>query len=133
MSSIVSRSSRPVYLANVLHIAKVDGVVSRAESWVLRSIINRIGAGNDDLAAARALLTDGPYTPQLPGSLNERMDNLQDMIMVALADGEAIPQESKPIEQMAKMMRYSQAGVDLAVRRAQVALGISLCQLLFSG
>ena len=122
MSTIVAKANRAAYLANVLSIAKVGGKVASTESLVLRSIIHRIGGTQDDVAAAGKLLGDGHYRVQLPDSLNERMDNLQDMIMVAIADGNLSPMESKPIERMAKAMHYAQADVDLALRRAEMAL-----------
>ncbi len=122
MSKTVAKADRPTYLANVLSIAKVDGDVAGTESLVLRSVIRGIGASQEDVVAAGALLGSGGYKMRLPKSLNERMNNLQDMVMVALADGEASPMESAPIEQMAKAMRYTQADIDLCVRRAENAL-----------
>ncbi len=122
MSKIVAKANRPRYLANVLSIAKIGGKVAATESLVLRSIIHRIGGTQEDLAAAGKLLGEGHYQVQLPDSLNERMDNLQDMIMVAIADGNLSPMEAAPIERMAKAMKYAQADVDLAMRRAKNAL-----------
>jgi uncharacterized tellurite resistance protein B-like protein len=122
MSKTVAKADRPTYLANVLSIAKVDGDVAGTESLVLRSVIRGIGASQEDVVAAGALLGSGGYKMRLPKSLNERMNNLQDMVMVALADGDVSPMESAPIEQMAKAMRYTQADIDLCVRRAENAL-----------
>ncbi len=122
MSKIVAKADRQAYLANVLSIAKIGGKVSATESLVLRSIIRSIDGTQEDIVAAGKMLGDGRYQVHLPESLNERMDNLQDMIMVAIADGNLSPMESAPIEKMAKAMRYSQADVDLAVRRAEIAL-----------
>jgi hypothetical protein len=42
--------------------------------------------------------------------------------MIALADGVISPMESEPIEKVAKIMNYSQADIDLALRRAQTEL-----------
>jgi hypothetical protein len=122
MSTPENRASLAPYLANVLSIAKINGRVAPAESLVLRSIIRRIGATQEDLTAAGKLLASGRYSMQLPESLAVRMDNLQDMVMVALADGDATPKETVPIEKLAKAMHYSQADIDLAVRRAELQL-----------
>ena len=122
MSKIVAKANRPAYLANVLSIAKIGGKVAATESLALRSIMHRIGGTQDDLVAAGKMLGVGRYQLQLPDSLNERMDNLQDMIMVAIADGNLSPTEAGPIEEMAKAMKYAQADVDLAMRRAKLAL-----------
>jgi len=122
MTTTIEKANRPAYLANVLSIAKINGDVSVTESLALRSIIHRIGATQNDLVAAGKLLTSGRYKMQAAKALNERMDNLQDMVMVALADGDADTTETAPIEQIAKQMHYSQADIDLAVRRAELAL-----------
>lgn len=122
MSTIVPKAQRPAYLANVLCIAKVTGDIASTESLVLRSIIHGIGGTRDDVATAGTMLADGHYQLQVPGSPAVRLANLQDMVMVALADGDLSPLESKPIEMMAKAMGYAQADMDLVVRRAQNAL-----------
>lgn len=122
MQSGVSRLSRPFYLANVLSIAKVDGAVPPPASKALQSIIKRIGASDQDLADAARLLASGKYKVHLSREPSESMSNLQDMVMVALADGNVSPREAAPIERAAKVMDFSQADMDMAVRRAELAL-----------
>jgi uncharacterized tellurite resistance protein B-like protein len=122
MNTPVDNANRAAYLANVLCIAKINDTVAPAESIVVRSIIHRIGATQQDLVAAGKLLSSGNFGMQVPKSLTLRMDNLQDMVMVALADGDVSETESAPIETLAKAMHYSQADIDLAVKRAKHAL-----------
>ena len=122
MSELTDRAERAAYLANVLSIAKVNGRVTSTESLALRSIVKRIGASQKDLVAAGKLLSSGRYSIRPPQSMRQRMENLQDMVMVAMADGEASSKESDPIERLASSMHYSQADIDLAVRRAELAL-----------
>lgn len=115
----VSRLNRPYYLANVLSIAKVDGKVPAGESLALRAIVKRIGANDQDLADAARLLGSGSYRVQLPDVPSERMANIQDMVMVALADGDVSPDESAPIEKAVKRLGFSQVDIDMIVRRAE--------------
>ncbi len=122
MTTPVDNGTRAAYLANVLSIAKIDDGVAPDESRVLRSIIHRIGATQQDLVAAGKLLSSGRFNMDVPDSPSLRMDNLQDMVMVALADGSVSSRESAPIEVVAEAMNYSQADIDLAVRRAKLAL-----------
>jgi uncharacterized tellurite resistance protein B-like protein len=118
----VEKADIPAYLANVIHIASAGGKIAAKESFVLQSIIDKIDATNDDLNAARQLASRGHNKIYLPKTTHSRADNLQDMIMVALADGVISPMESEPIEKIAKIMNYSQADIDLALRRAQTEL-----------
>jgi uncharacterized tellurite resistance protein B-like protein len=122
MNTPVDNANRAAYLANVLCIAKINDTVAPAESIVVRSIIHRIGATQQDLVAAGKLLSSGNFGVQVSESLALRMDNLQDMVMVALADGDVSETEGAPIEKLAKAMHYSQADIDLAVTRAKHAL-----------
>jgi tellurite resistance protein len=122
MRGQIPKENLPSYLANVLSIAKIEGEVSQAESYVLRKIIHRVGGTQQDLIAAGKLLASGNYKLRLVDSAQERMDNLQDMVMVALSDGDASPQETAPIERIAAQMHYTQADINLAVRRAELEL-----------
>jgi hypothetical protein len=122
MSTIVPKAHRPAYLANVLCIAKVTGDVASTESLVLRSIVHGIGGTRDDVLAAGSMLAGGHYQLQIPETPAARIANLQDMVMVALADGDLSPLESDPIEKMAKAMGYGQTDMDMVVTRARNAL-----------
>jgi hypothetical protein len=122
MSKSLEKRDIPVYIANLLRIADSSGNIDGEESFALQSVFERVGADQDDLAAARDMLNQGRGRLYLPSSTNARMDNLQDMIMVALADGKITPLESEPIEKFARALKYSQADIDLALRRAKSAL-----------
>ena len=123
MRTTIAKADLPAYLANVMRIATAGGKVAATESFVLQSIFNRLGATEADLTAARQLLARGNEKIYLPKTTNSRMDNLQDMVMVALADGVVTPMESEPIEKIAKVMNYTQADIDLSLRRAETELG----------
>ena len=61
MTTPVDNGTRAAYLANVLSIAKTHDSVGPEESRVLRSIIHRIGATQQDLVAAGKLLSSGHH------------------------------------------------------------------------
>jgi len=122
MSRASNKADIPLYLANVLHVAGLDRRRGARESAVWDTVVERLGATDEDVAAAGRLLQGSGNNIFLPRSTHARMENLQDMLMMALADGRITPQEAGPIERVARTMRYTQADVDLALKRAESEL-----------
>ncbi len=118
----VQQSERPGYLAQVLSVGGNDGQLGTKELRALRGVIQRIGATHEDLVEAVRLRGEGRALPPLRSPL-ARMQNVQDMVMVALADGDLAGAEAKPIEALAAALRYSQADMDIIVKRAEDELG----------
>ena len=115
----LSRSERAAYLANVLSIARSHDPVDRREAIAVRAAAERVGADPSDLLAAKKLLGDGTYGLRYLARPSDRMANMQDMVMVALADGRTTNEETDPIEKLAKVMNFSQADMDMLVQRAE--------------
>jgi hypothetical protein len=122
MRNFLEKRDIPAYVANLIKIAELSGNADGDEPFVLQAIFDRIGADESDLAIARKMLERGHNKLYVPTANQSRMDNLQDMIMIALADGIITPLESEPIEKFARAMKYSQADIDLALRRAKGGL-----------
>lgn len=119
MSSQLSRQEATAYLANVLAVAQVSGESSRNQALVLKNVVDHIGADQHDMRTARALLSKTNYKIHLLAIPEMRVSNLEDMVMMALADNKVNPHEAEPIEKLAKALNYTQADVDMLVRRAQ--------------
>ncbi|MDA0989677.1 MAG: hypothetical protein O3A51_02875 [Verrucomicrobia bacterium] len=115
----LSRVDRVNYLANVLSIAHADGEMTRKEGLAVVDIAERIGADEHDLDSAKRLLNGGDYGLRLLQDPARRLDNVQDMVMVALADGTPQEIETGPVEKMAGILKFSQADMDMIVKRAE--------------
>ena len=113
-----------IHLANVLAIAAADGAVDAAEETVLRDVVARLGAGERELAAARALLARrSPYQLQAFEEPAACMAVIEDMVMMSLADGKVTPHESRPLDAFLEGLGYAQADIDMVVRRVRARLG----------
>ncbi len=121
MNAEVLKEERPGYLTRVLEVGGRDGELGPRELRVLNGIMRRIGADHGDLATAIAWHREGRALPPLRSPL-VRMQNVQDMVMVALADGDLAAHETGPIEKLAAALRYSQADMDIIVKRAESEL-----------
>lgn len=122
MDEFLSHSDKATYLANVLSVAKSDGKDTREEARVFQAIAERIGAEQRHFMAAQRLLRKGRYSLGYVRSRPLRMANVQDMVMIALADGTLEDEESKPIEGFAAQLRLDQQEMDKLVNRARSEL-----------
>ncbi|MDA1086024.1 MAG: hypothetical protein O2901_03305 [Verrucomicrobia bacterium] len=119
MKDSFTHADKATYLANVLSVAKADGKDAREEALVFQAIAERIGAEQRHFMAARSLLGQGTYSLGYVHSRQRRLDNVHDMVMIALADGTIDAAESKPIESFAAQLQVSQADMDALVEGAR--------------
>ena len=112
------------YLANVFAICGADGCVSPREVAVMKDVASRLNVSQKEITAARNLVASGHYELALLSDFRVRRDNIEDMVMVALADGNLQPQAAAPIEKFAKTLRFAQADMDMIARRAQSRLNL---------
>ncbi len=110
------------YLANVFAICGVDGRFATQEVAVLKEVARRLNVTQDEASAARDRVARGHYELALLSDSRAHRDNLEDMVMAALADGDLQPNESAPIEKLAKALRFAQVDMDMIARRAQTRL-----------
>ena len=122
MNTTIPKSEHAAYLANVLSIAHADEVFSHHEAVAFQSIAERINANQADIDKAWQLHRKGKHDLRFMHSPRVRMANMQDMITLALSDGGVSTEESAPIEKLAGTLKYSQADMDIMVRRAELAV-----------
>ena len=82
-------------LANVAAISAVDGKVTPEEGGAIQSIQKEIGAEETDLQRALTTVAKGNYNITPTGRFSERIQNLEDMVFVAISDGK-FSKEEKP-------------------------------------
>jgi hypothetical protein len=119
----MTRSEKITYLANILAVALADQQISRPETMAMRDVLGRLGAGDDLLQAARDLLDrEGAYALTPLADPADGMRNIEDMVLLALADGALQPDESALIEGFLSDLGFAQADMDMIVRRTQTRL-----------
>ena len=119
---LLTATERAAYLANVLSISKPPGEMSDLESEVLQGVISGLDATWDDVQKAHRMLANGTTSLRRMRSQHVKRDNIQDMIVMALADGDLTDEETKPIEKLTQMIGYSQVDMDMLVKRAETTL-----------
>ncbi len=120
--STAPSTDKIAYLANVMAIARADGMVTPAEQRVYQAIATRIGADPSEMAEARQRADSQDFHLTVMSDPPSRLANLEDMLMMGLADGNLDEKESMPLEKLAMGLKFTQMDVDMALRRAQVKL-----------
>ena len=107
------------YLANILLVGSADDKVVPAEGEATELIMNEIGATLDDLEKAAKFINDGSKRITPTGRLSDRVRNLEDMVLVAVADGELPEKEKRALLAFAKEIGLDREQVYLIVAEAK--------------
>lgn len=119
----MTREELIVYVANVLAVAAADGDVSAAEAGAMRAVLARLGADERLLSDARELMDrQAPYELEALDDPADCMHNIEDMVLMSLADGDVNPAESGPLEAFLSDLGFAQADMDLIVQRVRSRL-----------
>ena len=92
----LSEEEKITYLANLMAVSRADGSVSPNETYAIETAQKRIGAKRTALRKADTLAQSDGFSPTPVGSFSFRIANLEDMIVVSLADG-TLDHEEKPV------------------------------------
>jgi uncharacterized tellurite resistance protein B-like protein len=86
------------YLANVIHVARADGVISPQEKASLEGVRTSTGAKKAIYNAAMKAAESPSYSTLGVGSFAAKVANLEDMFRVALSDGDLSLWEQQVID-----------------------------------
>ncbi|MBN1673403.1 MAG: TerB family tellurite resistance protein [Kiritimatiellae bacterium] len=118
----MNKADKVAYFANVFLIASADNKLEPTEHTVLSAVLAEIGADARVLEEAKQLITSGSYSVTLPRERQDQLKNIEDMVLVALADGSLDRRETAPIEKLTEAVRLVQADMDMIVARARARL-----------
>lgn len=110
------------YLANIISVAGADGVVSEIEGKAIESIRQEINASESDLRKALHAIAHGGHQMTPVGRFSDKVRNLEDMIFVAICDGQLSKSEKPEILSFAKAIKISQNQVSEILSEAKLRL-----------
>lgn len=96
------------YIANVALISAVDGKLSPLEAQAIESIRQEIGVDESGLHQALTVVAQGNYRLSPVGRFSDQVRNLEDMILVSLADGDFAKEEKSEVLSFAKSIKINQ-------------------------
>lgn len=103
------------YLANVVRLARADGVLSSKELAALEEIRLGIGAKKGALNASTKTAESRDYLPTRVGTFAEQVANLQDMLYVGLVDGDLEDKELIMVTHFCDQIGLTKEQFDLMV------------------
>lgn len=97
------------YLANIVAVIHSDGVIQEEETSALESICQRIEAGQEDLEEAIRCVAENRFRLTPVGRFSDKVRNLEDMVFVAMKDGNLAKEEKALVLSFAKNIQITQS------------------------
>ncbi len=110
------------YLANVLAVARSDGVLSPHEEEAIEDVRVEIRAKKTDLKNAQKLSQREDFRASPVGRYSDKIRNLEDMVFMSLVDGDLDSSEKEVIRTFAKQLNVSQDQINQIVSESKVRL-----------
>jgi tellurite resistance protein len=108
------------YLANVIHIVRADAQLSAAEVAALATVVADMGAKKKEHRDAESLAGQPTFQVRPVGRYSEQIRNIEDMVFVAVADGDYGQTEKASIVEFARQLGLTQEQVDRMASDARV-------------
>ncbi len=115
----MEESQTAQYLANVLSVARADGTLSPAEDSALEGIRSSLKAKKTHLNQAQKVAASDDFVPTPVGRYSEQIRNIEDMVYVALIDGELANEEKRVVTAFAKQTGCTQDQLNRIVSEAK--------------
>ena len=111
----MSNSDQITYIANVFAIAQADSKVTEKEQSAIALVCQKNGLSEGDAQAATHLVQAGDYSITPVGRFSNTIRNLEDMLLVAMIDGDLANEEKKAMLAFAKAVKLSQGQINTIV------------------
>ena len=86
-----------VYIANILKLVQTNGALQAQGQGALARVCQRLPVDQSTLDDAAGMLAGGDYVMTPVGRFSDKIQNLEDMLYVGLADGELSADEKKQV------------------------------------
>src|SRR5210317_212758 len=86
------------YLANIIKMAQTDGKMSALSQGSLKEVCKKLQVDKKILKEAAGMVAKGGYVLMPVGRFSDKVMNLEDMLYVALVDGEFFEDEREEIQ-----------------------------------
>ncbi len=118
----MTKEEKLLYLSNVVFVAGTDHVISEAEAEAIEIVRQQMGASQGDLKKALHAVSHGHYQLKPCGRFSAKVRNLEDMILVAISDGEISKSEKPEILSFAKTIKISQDQITEILSEAKLRM-----------
>lgn len=103
------------YLSNIVYVARIDGKITTSETQAIEEIQKRIGAKKSELNKATQNAESPDFKIKLVGHFSDKIKNLEDIIYVALIDGDLDEKEKELFIDATSNLKISSEQIDLII------------------
>lgn len=107
------------YLSNVIRVVRADSQLTPAEETALATVVADMGAQKKEVKEAERLASQSDFQVKAVGRYSEQIRNIEDMVYVALADGDLGESEKTTIVELAQQLGVTQDQVDRIASESQ--------------
>ena len=112
------------YLANIIKISQLDGSLHPGQQEVIGKICQQLDAEENDLAEAIEAVANGGHILTPVGRFSDKIRNLEDMLLVAMIDGELNPSEKDEILAFVKKISLTRDQVRTMLSETRVKIDL---------
>jgi rubrerythrin len=114
------------YLANIIKVAQTEGKMNALSQGSLKAVCKKLQVDKKTLKEAAGLVAKGGYLLMPVGRFSDRVMNLEDMLFVALVDGEFSPAEREEIQGFVDKIQVSEEQVQIILTETKMKLDIQM-------
>jgi rRNA maturation endonuclease Nob1 len=103
------------YISNIIYVARIDGKISASETKAIDEIQKRLGVKKSDLNKATQKAESPDFKINLVGHFSDKIKNLEDIIYVALIDGELDEKEKLLFIEATSDLKINSEQIDIII------------------
>lgn len=114
------------YLANIIKMSQTDGKLNPKAQSALKEVCKRLLVDNKTLKAAAGAVSGGGHVLMPVGRFSDKVRNLEDMLYVALVDGEFSEAEREEIQGFVEKIDVTEQQVQTILMETKIKLDLQM-------
>ncbi len=114
------------YLANIIKIAQTDGKMHPKAQMALKEICRRLPVDKKTLKEAAGVVAKGGHVLMPVGRFSDKIRNLEDMLHVALVDGEFSEAEREEIQGFVEKVQVTEQQVQAILMETKIKIDLQM-------
>jgi len=114
------------YLANIIKVAQTEGKMNAMAQGALKAVCKRLQVDKKALKEAARMVAGGGYGLMPVGRFSDKVMNLEDMLFVALVDGEFSEAEREEVQGFMDKIQVTEEQVQMILTETKMKLDIQM-------
>ena len=114
------------YLANIIKLAQTEGKMNAMAQGALKTVCKRLQVDKKALKEAAGMVAEGGYGLMPVGRFSDKVMNLEDMLFVALVDGEFSEAEREEVQGFMDKIQVTEEQVQMILTETKMKLDIQM-------